>query len=68
LNLLQDSVARAVLTARLEEAEERRLGRRLARAQRMSRKADRAAARAQRLSQRAAQEERRVRIAITRTI
>jgi hypothetical protein len=67
LNLLQDSVARAVIAARLQESDQRRLGRRLVCAQRMTRKADRASARAQRLSQLAAQAQRRARVAHTRT-
>ena len=60
-------MTRAVTTARLEEAEQLRLGRRLVRSQRMNRKAARAAARARRLSQLAAQAERRVGVAHTRT-
>ena len=60
-------MTRAVIAARLEDADQRRVGRRLVRSQRMNRKAARAAARAQRLSQLAAQAERRVRVAHTRT-
>jgi len=67
LQLLHDSMTRAVIAARLEDADQRRVGRRLVRSQRMNRKAARAAARAQRLSQLAAQAERRVRVAHTRT-
>jgi hypothetical protein len=67
LNLMQDSLARAVIAARLEDSDQRRLGRRLVCARRMRRKADRASARAQRLRQLAAQAERRARVAHTST-
>lgn len=43
MNLIQEDLARAHIAARLQEADELRLGRRVARARRLSRRADRAA-------------------------
>ena len=57
--LLQDSIARALITTRVAEAEQRRLGNGLSHARRLHHKAARAAARAHRLSRLAARAERR---------
>jgi hypothetical protein len=59
LYLMHDSFARAMITARVADAEQRRLGNRLAHAHHLRNKAARAAVRAQRLSRLAAQAERR---------
>jgi hypothetical protein len=57
---MHHSFARAVITARVADAERRRLGSNLTHAHHLHRKAARAAARAHRLSRLAAQAERRV--------
>jgi hypothetical protein len=59
LYLMHDSFARAMITARVADAEQRRLGNHLAHIHHLRRKAARAAVRAQRLSRIAAQAERR---------
>jgi hypothetical protein len=45
VNTMHENLARAQMTARLGEAQQRRLGRQLARANRVSRKAEQAARR-----------------------
>jgi hypothetical protein len=66
LNLVHHSFAQALIAARLDDAEQRRMGHRMVRAERMSRKAARAAVRARQVSRMAMQAERRARVAHAR--